>query len=96
MEHKKLSGGGEETWVIRSSRKAVRTSDIAQTSLMILIPTYNPYHNQFHILSKYMSIREHTYMQTNLLSQALDRLLKDGKQIENMKMSKAMSYPFFL
>lgn len=32
-----------------------------------------------------MSIREHTHMQTNLLPQALDRLLKYGKQIENMK-----------
>lgn len=42
MEHNRLSGGGEETGVIRSSRKAVRTSDVARTSLMILIPTYNP------------------------------------------------------
>jgi len=43
-----------------------------------------------------MNIREHTSMKINLLSQVLDRLLKDGKQMENMKTSKAMSYPFFL
>lgn len=29
------------------------------------------------------------------LFQVLDRLLKDGKQIENMKPSKTLSYAFF-
>lgn len=78
-------GGGEESWAIHSSSNAMYTSDVAQTSLISLIPMYNQHHNQLCILTKYMSIREHTHMQTNLLPQALDRLLKDGKQIENMK-----------
>lgn len=43
-----------------------------------------------------MSIREHTHMQNNLLPQALEMLLKDGTQIENMKTIKATGYPFFL
>lgn len=42
MEHNGPSGSGEETWVIHSSRKAVCTSDIAQTSPISLISTYNP------------------------------------------------------